>query len=31
MDFEEPQDCMYISTEKGGAVELLFKDEDSDD
>lgn len=24
-------DCMYISTEKGGAVELLFKDEDSDD
>ena len=24
-------DCVYISTEKGGAVELLFKDEDSDD
>lgn len=24
-------DCVYISTEKGCAVELLFKDEDSDD
>lgn len=24
-------DCVYISTKKGGAVELLFKDEDSDD
>lgn len=24
-------DCVYISTEKGGAVELLFKDEDGDD
>lgn len=24
-------DCVYISTEKGAAVELLFKDEDSDD
>lgn len=24
-------DCVYIATEKGGAVELLFKDEDSDD
>lgn len=24
-------DCVYISTKKGDAVELLFKDEDSDD
>lgn len=24
-------DCVYISTEKGGAVELLFKEEDIDD
>lgn len=24
-------DCVYISTERGSAVELLFKDEDSDD
>lgn len=24
-------DCVYISTERGGAVELLFKEEDIDD
>lgn len=25
MDFTCPQDCVYIATEMGAAVELLFK------